>query len=245
MACFLVLSCILSSAISQVQASEAAGQPEVISVDETGKLKVSCTYSSDIQPDEKDTFIISYALTGLTDVQTLEIDAASAAEGEIETDIPYGVYNVVDITYDGNNEEIEAQGYGADLIFQAVAGEEADVLQVAVGSEAGRDLEAQGNGILAKVRGYIVNSFDDQPMEGEVDSTEDTGNKEDATTSGQDNNDQHSKRDDEKQGETVYYDEEGDTQDSEVSPVKKIIPLIIMAGMVAVVIFILHKKGKI
>ena len=48
-----------------------------------------------------------------------------------------------------------------------------------------------------------------------------------------------------KQGETVYYDEDGESQDSDSSPFKKAIPLLIAAGIVAIVIFIMHKTGRI
>lgn len=239
-----VLSFIFSFVIAHVQASETAGQSEVISADETGKLKLTCTYSSDIKPDENDIFTISYALTGLSEVKTLKIDATSASKGEIETDVPYGIYNVLDISYEGNNEKIEAQGYGVDLIFRSVEGEDTDVLQVAVGSEAGRKLEAEGNGILAKIRGYIVNSFDDQPMEGEIDTSENQETEEIAITD-PDNNEQATNQSDEKLGETVYYDKDVNTQKNTTYSIKKIFPLIGMAGMCTVVVFILHKRGKI
>lgn len=235
-----VFSCVLSSVLlpgPNVKATETE--------DTNGTLKISCSYSSDIQPDENDKFTISYALTGLTEVQKLEIEGAKAAAGEMSIEVPYGVYNVVDISYAGENEEIETLGYGADLIFQVVEGEEPDVLHVAVGEEAGKQLEAEGNGILAKISGYIVNSFEDTPMEGASESVS-PEQEEEATADISANDGQETeKRDDEKQGDTIYYDENGDAKDDKVSPVKKIIPLTIMAGIVAVVIFILHKRGSI
>ena len=240
----VAIGTLMLSATLNVSASEAPAPGEAGETEETGKLRIACTYSSDITPDEEDTFTISYVLTGLTDVSTLEVNASEAADGEIEVDVPYGVYNVVDITYDGNNEDIEAQGYGTDLIFQVVAGEDPDVLQLAVGNEAGSDLESAGDGVLAKIRGYIVNSFDDQPMEGSADSTEEEA-EEDTSETEADDTSQDSRRDDEKQGETVYYDEDGESQDSNSSPFKKAIPLLIAAGIVAIVIFIMHKTGRI
>ena len=149
----VAIGTLMLSATLNVSASEAPAPGEAGETEETGKLRIACTYSSDITPDEGDAFTISYVLTGLTDVSTLEVNASEAADGEIEVDVPYGVYNVVDITYDGNNEDIEAQGYGTDLIFQVVAGEDPDVLQLAVGNEAGSDLESAGDGVLAKIRG--------------------------------------------------------------------------------------------
>lgn len=146
----LLFSSIYSFTLSPVL---AANNPETISKDEMGKVKIICSYSSGIKPLEGDKFIISYTLTGLTEVQELEIDGMAASKEEIEIQIPYGVFNVVDVSYTGTNEEMEALGYGTDLIFQSVAGEDPDLFRVAVGSEAGRELETEGNGILAKVNG--------------------------------------------------------------------------------------------
>ena len=241
-----VTAFLLSSVFSFVLTSVLAeDNPEAASTEAKGNMKISCSYSSGIEPMEGDKFTISYVLTGLTEVQELEVDANNAAKGEIETEIPYGVYNVVDISYSGSNKEMETLGYGTDLIFQAVAEEEPDLLQVAVGSEAGRKLEEEGDGILAKVDGYIINSFEDLPIDGTDKSSSEAGDAEepesDNDTSGEES--QETKRDDEKQGETIYYDEDGDAKEENSSPIKKVIPLVIMAGIVAIVIFIIHKRG--
>ena len=131
----LLFSSIYSFTLSPVL---AANNPETISKDEMRKVKIICSYSSGIKPLKGDKFTISYTLTGLTEVQELEIDGMAASKEEIEIQIPYGVFNVVDVSYTGTNEEMEAPGYGTDLIFQSVAGEDPDLFRVAVGSEAGR-----------------------------------------------------------------------------------------------------------
>ena len=81
-------------------------------------------------------------------------------------------------------------------------------------------------------------------MEGSADSTEEEA-EEDTSETEADDTSQDSRRDDERQGETVYYDEDGESQDSDSSPFKKAIPLLIEAGIVAIVIFIMHKTGRI
>lgn len=236
----LLFSSIYSFTLSPVL---AANNPETISKDEMGKVKIICSYSSGIKPLKGDKFTISYTLTGLTEVQELEIDGMAASKEEIEIQIPYGVFNVVDVSYTGTNEEMEALGYGTDLIFQSVAGEDPDLFRVAVGSEAGRELETEGNGILAKVNGYIINSFDDLPMDGTEESSKETESDKDSYDTKEDG--QEAKRDDEEQGETIYYNEQGEAQEEKPSPIKKVIPLTIMAGIVAIIIFIMHKRGKI
>ena len=63
----MAIGTLMLSATLNVSASEAPAPGEAGETEETGKLRIACTYSSDITPDEGDTFTISYVLTGLTE----------------------------------------------------------------------------------------------------------------------------------------------------------------------------------
>lgn len=208
--------------------------------DLTGIMYVKCNYSSDITPSIDDTFTIFYVANGHTEEKEITVNAYDACKEAIEETVEYGRYCVTDIVYEGSNQKISEDVFGSDLFFDIIADEEADTLNIAIGEEAGSELEANGNGVIVRNGESILTSFDknaeeynftDEVPEDEDDSESDT--IEESSRPSESN----------QKGDIVYYGHEEEKTENRPL-IYRVIPLFIIAIGVFATIFVMHKKGK-
>lgn len=220
-----------------------------------GQLSVKVSYSPTVTPQDGDTFTISYrdnaGATGTVDVNAYEYaDRSCVAEMEA------GSYVVTDITYNGSSEEVITQGFAVNTSFQVQSGG-VDELILGIGtSQAGSVYSLYPDSTIAKLDGETVGDWyaalsERQMQEETSDTSEASGGngitQEEADQLDSGNSGQGTTGDPSEDAEVIYYDEEGNEQDDEERTefsIVKGLPVMIAAVIVAVVLIVLHKKGK-
>lgn len=110
-------SCVSGPAMAeQIQPRDSMQQ-------ESGVVEISVEYSDDIKPAEGDQFIITYAPEDdLAKTSSITVNAY-AYEGDImRAEVPLGTYQILNVEYQGNNDEIIKQGYAVTRGFYCSSG---------------------------------------------------------------------------------------------------------------------------
>lgn len=95
---------------------------------------ITASYSSNITPQEGDTFVITYKVYNGEDTAEITLDAYSICKNKVEIPLPEGTYEITDISYTGNNQAITS--YAIKSIFNSSSNEDIrDSLTLAIGLE--------------------------------------------------------------------------------------------------------------
>lgn len=235
----------------------------------SGILGITASYSSDIEPRDNDNFVIEYKNKDTGEENSLKIDASEVDGIFQDFDMPAGSYQVIDITYSGTNGDIVESGYGIENSFRIQAGGD-DIVHIYIGASETEGLENDYNQAVIKDSEHDENGqrtvFEDENgkytyQKDETDNnvkvyiddiSSDSSSSDDSDDTYQDDY-EDSSADIPTQtptGEepiTEYYDteEESEQQDSHSSIGTSIGLVCIIALVGGVIIFVLHKKGKI
>ena len=238
----------------------------------SGILGITASYGSEIEPQNNDNFVIKYKNKDTGEANSLKIDASDVDGIFQDFDMPAGSYQVTDITYNGTNGDIVESGYGIENSFRIQAGGD-DIVHIYIGASETKSLENDYNQAVIKDNEHDENGqrtvFEDENgkyiyQKDETDNNvkvyiDDTSN--DSSSSDDNDSENDTYQDDYEDssadiptqtptGEepiTEYYDKEekSEQQDSHSSIGTSIGLVCIIALAGGVIIFVLHKKGKI
>lgn len=222
-------------------------------VETGGDVSINILYSSDLSPEKGDGFMLTLVKNG-GDSETLDIDAYEYADHAYSTTMEPGTYVISDVNYTGDNERIIEEGYVCNLIFTVREGRYAEI-NIAVGEDTCNSIVDLYGNVVAKVNGESV---------GDWYAVKSTGNPEEDTIHGNGLKEQISAENDWKPEETdipadstpdtdiddsqekpepIYYE---DTESEKTgNPAFLAIPILLLAAIAGIVIFVLHRKGKI
>ena len=203
------------------------------------RVNIEVTYSKGITPQESDDFVISYQKND--DKQQIQINTSAKEQSTIF--LEEGTYEIMDIEYKGDNEQIKEQGYVVSESFQAQPGKEAyDQIRIGIGTEAGAAV-IEKEAVVSKLeeRKPIANSSNKKG--------EDSSNKDESTVEDMTENKNSSKEltasVDKSEENQNNKDTENVQQSVKIDPIKKGIPLLILMVGTFGVVWCFHKKGKI
>lgn len=125
---------------------------------DSGAISLNVLYSSEIQPQEGDIFTLSYMKDG-SEEGSIEVDAYAYAEEAFDVTLDPGSYTITDITYEGNNDEIEQAGYICNNSFLCKEDRYAEV-NLAIGEEQGNAIaDLYGENVIAKRGGQLIGDW--------------------------------------------------------------------------------------
>ena len=235
----------------------------------TGIVGVKARYSSDIEPEKGDQFIISYENSDSGESGTISLDASEADDVYIDFEIPIGSYEVTDVVYSGSNESIEEQGYGVEGAFRVRDEEDAAVLYLYIGSTAVENLDRSysdavikdsehdenGKQIVFEDRGgrYTIEEDEDgntyiQYLDEDSDETSNNGTdgpEEPSDAPGEESDVPESNDTSTENGQEpiTEYHETGEQEEEDSNSLRDtVIIVVIIAAIVGLVIFVLRKK---
>lgn len=222
-------------------------------------LGITPVYSASIQPEEKDIFVLTCNGTAGSELN-IELNAFEYMDNTVTFEVEPDNYTVTDIEYKGSNEVITEEGYSVNNTFTVMDGEYAD-LTLAIGKEEGDLLNAMYSSTLSYAGGEPVNwdsyhtrdNAPDPATGGENDSQRNPGSNDADTADGAEGTEtsEHpqSQSSAEKEAKVIYENPSDDGQSqaepSGVQLALRVVPLIGIAVIAAVVLFVLHKKGRI
>ena len=227
-----------------------------VKADENGKCNINILYSSNISATENDNFKLE--IKGPTNIQ-MEIKANELKENPGAIQLPYGTYQVVSVTYVGQQNIIKNEGYGVSSEFTIRDYSDADIY-LAIGQEQSEYLVKNYSPVLMNSPFYETNgmvkntSGDDSYVRG----------SESETASDQNDNNEAVTLPLTDQSETVNTGEESQSKIKETPAVKhykqndntsnksllhsftmKLIPIGIIFVIGLIIIVIMYKKQKI
>lgn len=203
------------------------------------KLYIEVEYSDDIEPKTEDVFnILCYNITSGEEYE-ISFDASGFANKEYETELPNGDYNIEDVVYDGKNSDVSQAGYAITGSFTIDNEEES--IQLGIGY-------SEGTKIINTVSDYIVYQWGQKTAKLEkTNIAEESNNVENYG-----DNDISLNEKDKTQKESIEQDdkEEKDSikkayNTSKKDLVSRGIPVIVLAAITSIIIYVLYKKGKI
>ena len=203
------------------------------------KLYIEVEYSEDIEPKAEDVFnILCYNITNGEEYE-ISFDASSFANKEYETDLPNGDYNIEDVVYDGKNSNVSQAGYAITGSF--TIDNEEDSIQLGIGY-------SEGTKIINTVSDYIVYQWGQKTAKLEkTNIAEESNNAENYD----DDNDvsltekNKTKKEDVRQDDKQEKDSAKAYNASKKDLVSRGIPVIVLAAITSIIIYVLYKKGKI
>lgn len=217
--------------------------------EEKGVLGITAVYSDSITPQGGDEFSII-----LTDDEGNTTECTFQAyehqeEAQFIELVP-GNYSVYGITYNGKSEKLIAEGFTMPYEFTIYELEHLDV-SLAIGRETGTDLASTYVNTYSVIDGettdwieYYSPRNNPESMEEEIPS--DSNSVEEGKTG-----ESAVPEDAEGSKEKETYEEDEKQEQAKPVTVKKTnlfmknLPIIIIMGITAIAVFILHKKGKI
>lgn len=219
--------------------------------EEKGVLGITAVYSDSITPQGGDEFsIILTDDEGNTTECTFQAYEHQEEAQFIELDP--GNYSVYGITYNGNSEKLIAEGFTMPYGFTIYELEHLDV-SLAIGRETGTDLASTYVNTYSVIDGettdwieYYSPRNNPESMDEET-SSDSNSVKEGETGESIVSEDTESP----KEKETSEAEEDEEQEKAKPVTVKKAnlfmknLPIIIIMGITAIAVFILHKKGKI
>lgn len=232
-----------------------AAEMDEVPLDTT--VGITACYSTDITPAEDDIFSIT--LTGSSSGEVnVDFNASQYADLTQSITVKPDNYKITNIEYKGSNEAILSEGFSMNNTFSVMEGEYADVT-LAIGTDEGMLLNSIYDSTITYQNGEIVNgrsafmqeAASEQPeVETETrieDEPEETsGNEETQDAAKEDGTEKREEPSAIEKDAKVIYEEPEEYEETESMPLfMRAVPLFCAAGITALVIFILHKKGKI
>lgn len=227
--------------------------------DEATAIHLIAYYSDSLTEQSGDNFEITVCREGddASKSQVLQFDASGVGDsGDAKLPLESGSYQVMDITYNGYNKAIEKEGYAVSSYFAVPnSTEDYNTITLAIGTEEVEALYKQYEAVVIKQNGSYVshsdmddgifsksgteeNNSSTNPSETEGnESTKNPSTSEEKKSSESSNTEENT----EKKTKVKYYDKK--TKSSSVFA--RNVPILIAASICAIVLFVLHKKGKI
>ncbi len=106
-----------------------------------GKVHIKANYSDNIAPKENDVFNLTYMVEGGSDTATITVDAYDYVDDSGVFDIAQAKYKITEITYMGDNEAINNEGYGVTSVFN-VDNANNPYIYISIGKTANKALYA-------------------------------------------------------------------------------------------------------
>lgn len=216
-------------------------------------IGITACYSDSVTPDEGDIFSVTFTGSAGTEVK-VDFNAAEYADVTQNIEVEPDNYTVKSIVYKGENDAVVTEGYAMNNNFSIMEGEYADVT-LAIGNEECKLLNSIYESTISYKNSEVVNGKEafitetDEDASGkgatpEPDRTqaEESKSEPSGETHGTSGDDKPSALEKEAK---VIYEEPDEGSESTSSLILRAVPLLCLAGIAALIVFILHKKGKI
>ncbi len=161
-----------ANAVPEDETTEASTKNTEESDIQMGTAYIKSLYSSDIEISENDIFVITYTIRGYNENATITVDASTITDTPIEMDMPVADYLVTDIEYQGSNENIKKQGFGATLNFKS-APKGGTVLYLSIGKEQNEYIGTQYAETFIMDNEHIYGPTNDPALGGRFNSATD------------------------------------------------------------------------
>lgn len=260
-------ACIAMSLPVQAFAAEAGeGKADTAgsTVSETPlptSVGITPVYSASVQPEENDVFVLMCKGTAGSELD-IELNAFENMDDTLAFEVEPDNYTVTAVEYKGSNEAVVEEGYSVNNTFTVMDGEYAD-LTLAIGKAEGDLLNALYSSTLSYADGEPVNWDSYRARDAAPDPAPDSGNgtqadptdgdadapegAQEADTGAEGHAQSQSAA--EEEAKVIYENQSDGEQGAEEHAGRhlalRVVPLIGIAGIVAAVLFILHKKGRI
>ena len=215
-------------------------------------IGITACYSDSVTPDEGDIFSVTF--TGSAGEVNVDFNAAEYADVTQNIEVEPDNYTVKSIVYKGENDAVVTEGYAMNNNFSIMEGEYADVT-LAIGNEECKLLNSIYESTISYKNLEVVNgkeafmteAGEDDPVKDATPNPERTQTEESESEAPEATGD--TTEDDkpsalEKEAK-VIYEEPDEESESTSSLILRAVPLLCLAGVAALIVFILHKKGKI
>lgn len=215
-------------------------------------IGITACYSDSVTPDEGDIFSVTF--TGSAGEVNVDFNAAEYADVTQNIEVEPDNYTVKSIVYKGANDAVVTEGYAMNNNFSIMEGEYADVT-LAIGNEECKLLNSIYESTISYKNLEVVNgkeafmteAGEDDPVKDATPNPERTQTEESESEAPEATGD--TTEDDkpsalEKEAK-VIYEEPDEESESTSSLILRAVPLLCLAGVAALIVFILHKKGKI
>lgn len=216
-------------------------------------IGITAYYSGSVTPDEGDVFSVTFTSSAGAEVN-VDFNAAEYADDTQNIEFEPDNYTVKSIVYKGTNDAVVSEGYAMNNSFSIMEGEYADVT-LAIGNEECRLLNSIYESTISYKNSEVVNGreafMEDADVAANVDEAD---TRPDSTQPGEHESEPEGEardtaEDDEpsalEKEAKVIYEEPEETDGENASLILRAVPLLCAAGITALVVFILHKKGKI
>ena len=215
----------------------------IIADDNVPVTYIKSTYSKNVSPQKDDKFVIKYKKKDGNQTAQIELDASTIISNPGTMKLPVADYEIIDIEYTGNNEEIVKEGYAITSDF-SVHNDSSAYIYMSIGSET--------CDVLIKEHMNVIVKDDRHERNGVLKETQEN-TEELQTTSSDKTTDMRENATDQNITEykslnskpkVVHYNHPKSQQDL-TNVGTKLIPLCILFVLGLLTIFILHKKKKI
>ena len=204
-------------------------------------------YSDDITPQEGDEFLITYHEKESGDYEQIEFDASELVGKTGKVELSPADYIITDVAYEGYNKKINSQGYCVTNEFTVTDDpEDYEEFILSIGTNAGTNLMKQYENTIAKKEDEIVKSLEKNDENVSAGNGTEVSDKKyssvkDVTTDSSTDSDKP-----ESDVEDTKSDSQKINEDIKSSnKLYKMLPLICASIIVAIILFVLKKKGKI
>lgn len=216
-------------------------------------IGITACYSDSVTPVESDIFSVTF--TGSEgDEVNVDISAAEYADVTQNIEVEPDNYTVKSIVYKGENDIVISEGYAMNNNFSIMEGEYADVT-LAIGNKECKILNSiyestisyKNNEIVNGKEAYMTETGGDEPVKKATAETERTHPEESESASPEETRSTNGDENPsalEKEAKVIYEEPE-EKSESASSLILRAVPLLCLAGIAALIVFILHKKGKV
>lgn len=132
--------------------------------DENTYTDIQTTYSSDISPQEGDTFVFTYKNLGTNATDSFKLDVSKTIDKTAKLDIESGDYMLMNVEYIGHNENIDKEGYVVTSYF-SIGPTIVDSIYLGIGQQAGKVIEEERNDTISMRYGLSIPSITDKEQE--------------------------------------------------------------------------------
>lgn len=201
-------------------------------------------YSSFLEPSEGDFFEITYKMEGKEDCATITLDASSIRGHVGKLDIDPGIYEIVDVSYQGENLSIE--DYAVNQVFEVLEDESSYAeLVLGIGKEEAQKVVNTYQYYIAKSGEHFVRTYEDRvsvdlneiPLESDMVET-----KSDFISAEQtayENIEETSQEAD--SVDIEHFDD--NHKESDLRILKKGLPVLVFAAIGTIILFVIKRKG--
>lgn len=192
-----------------------------------------------IEWEKGDYLTITCKNSNTGDNVNMKLDLTKITDSGLEKDITAGTYQISDISYEGGNSKVEQIGYAITSSFVVAENEGAyNEIRIAAGYDEVEKLTMMYSEVMIKQNGALVNELTETSNADNTDGEIIQSNESQQTTVEQ-------QKGNEKQIKESPQKVEADSAVTRENQVLKIIPLFFFTGVIAIVIFVVHKKGMI